>query len=478
VSALGVAMTLAVIGGLLVSTASAAAGSVETARAHRRDAPRIFVAAHEIMADDAFHIAVGNLEPGELVTLRLTIDAGAVTVTSGTTWDSTATFRAGRRGAVDLSRDAPVAGSYNGVDPMGLFWSARPTMVRAVPNASPITERTHLDAIVAGRPIASTELVLDFLRPHATATSVDEAGLVGTLFEPAGGGRHPAMVVFGGSEGGKLFTDPQAALFASHGYVALSLAYFGLPGLPADLSDIPLEYFGRAIDWLAHQPRVDPDRIGVRGGSRGGELALLLGTRFPQLRAVVAAAPSSVVWSGTSMTDLTAVFRPAWTDNGQPVPFLIPDIASLFTAGPFQSYLTALHAPAAASAAIPVEDINGPVLLMNGADDQLWPSPEMSEQVLARLRANHHPFPDELISFPGTGHVITLPGLPTTTDTAGGDPADSARAARAAWAWTLRFLDENLACAFPTRARSPVRQLATRLEHRSCVVVRRIGGGH
>lgn len=440
--------------------------------------PQLFVAAHEVMADDVFRIAVGNIEPGELVTLRLTIETGAVTMSSGTTWESTATFRADRRGTVDVSTDPPVTGSYAAADPMGLFWSARPTTVRAPSDASTVMERAHLEARSAGRGVASMNLVLDFLRPGATQTPVREAGLVGTLFEPAGGGRHPAMVVFGGSEGGKLFTDLQAALFASHGYAALSLAYFGLPGLPVDLSKIPLEYFGRAIDWLARQPGVDANRIGVRGGSRGGELALLLGTRFPQIRAVVAAAPSSVVWSGISATDLAAVLGPAWTEHAQPVPFVIPDLAALFSAGSFQSYLNALHSPAAATAAIPVEDINGPVLLLTGTDDQLWPSPEMSTRVMLRLRAKGHLYPDEAKSFPGNGHLITLPGLPTTTGTAGGNPMDSAHAARAAWASTLRFLTENLACSFASPNAPARERFFARVGHRRCLFLRRFVGTH
>jgi hypothetical protein len=38
-----------------------------------------------------------------------------------------------------------------------------------------------------------------------------------------------------------------APLLALHGYATLALAYFGLPGLPRGLVNIPLEYFGKAI---------------------------------------------------------------------------------------------------------------------------------------------------------------------------------------------------------------------------------------
>ena len=81
-------------------------------------------------------------------------------------------------------------------------------------------------------------------------------------------GRHPALLVVGGSEGGTPVR--RAAWLASHGYVALALAYFHAPGLPDQLRDIPLEYFGHSLSWLAQRPevvRLDYAKAGHRAGS-------------------------------------------------------------------------------------------------------------------------------------------------------------------------------------------------------------------
>ena len=261
--------------------------------------------------------------------------------------------------------------------------------------------------------------------------------LVGTLFTPAGRGRHPAMIVFGGSEGGKTVPELQAAYLASHGYTTLALAYFGSAGVPAELSLIPLEYFATAIDWLGHQPTVNPHRIGVRGGSRGGELALLLGSRYPQLKAIVASAPSNVVWGG-----LPNIGQSAWSENGRPVPFLIPKLDG--SKPPFDWWVDALDTPQAAVAAIPVERINGPVLLLNGADDQLWPSPEMTDRIMARLRAHRHPYADQHLEFVGNGHILTLPNEPTADLPAGGTPLTPRERLGSPGRTTLRFLRHSL----------------------------------
>jgi hypothetical protein len=50
---------------------------------------------------------------------------------------------------------------------------------------------------------------------------------------------------------------------------------------------------------------------------------------------------------------------------------------------------------AVAHASIAVENINGPVMLISGVDDQLWPSTRLSKVAMERLRAHDHPFPYE-----------------------------------------------------------------------------------
>jgi dienelactone hydrolase len=113
----------------------------------------------------------------------------------------------------------------------------------------------------------------------------------------------------------------------------------------------------------------------------------------------------------------------------------------------FASFQGALADPAAvARAAIPVERIHGPVLLINGADDALWPSPEMAAAIMARLAARDHDYRDQHLTYPGAGHIIPLPNEPTTAAVGpgiGGTPEAVAHAARDAWPRLLQFLQRR-----------------------------------
>lgn len=102
-------------------------------------------------------------------------------------------------------------------------------------------------------------------------TAVRDDGLVGVLCVPDGGPAAPGVLLLGGSEGG--LHERDARVLAAEGFTVLALAYFGAPGLPPGLVDVPLEYFSRGLDLLAARA---PGRLGVLGGSRGGEAALLV----------------------------------------------------------------------------------------------------------------------------------------------------------------------------------------------------------
>ena len=216
--------------------------------------------------------------------------------------------------------------------------------------------------------IASAHLEQAAIAEGVRQTPVHDDGLRGVLFTPPGAGRHPAVLVVGGSNGGVPLRP--AAWLASHGYVAFALAYFRFEDLPPQLEGIPLEYFQKALQWMARRPEIGDTRVAVLGTSRGGELALQLGSMYPRIGAVVAYVPANVRIASCCRQNGTA----AWTWQGRALPYIIPAGTSSVVSGP---------------AVIEVENTKGPILMISGEADHLWNSWAMADDVVSRL-ASHH----------------------------------------------------------------------------------------
>lgn len=253
------------------------------------------------------------------------------------------------------------------------------------------------------------------IEPAVIRRSVQERGLIGDLFSADANLPKPTVIVLGGSEGGKSWSDNpyQAEMLANlieAGFAVFSLAYFGLDGLPPALVRIPLEYFETAFAWLAEQPQVIPNTYALVGGSKGGELALLLGSRYPQIKAVAAFAPASVVFQGLSKDSKSVS---SWTHQGKELAFVPFPLTAIFAilkgirSGHFlDAYTLALrNKKAVAPAAIPAENSSGPILLLSGSWDEMWPAAAMCEQIMARLSAAKFPFSYEHLALE-TGHNV------------------------------------------------------------------------
>ena len=352
-------------------------------------AQTIEVVPDHVPVDESAAIRTTGLQPNAHIAIR-----GALVDGAGHSWTSEAEFTATNDGVVDTSKQAPDKGSYKEVSSMGLVWSMKPSGKDAEVYVHPRDfgpQNITFQLLQNGRAIASAQL-----EQRGVARSVQkikvEGQLHGVLFEPGDGGRHPDVLVVGGSEGG--VPVEKAAWLASHGYAALALAYFRYEDLPRNLEAIPLEYFGGAIQWMAQRPEILPDQIAVVGTSRGGELALQLGSMFPQIKAVVAYVPASVRYAACcGGRNLPA----AWTWGGQ---------ALTYSTMRFRD-----SAEMDMRAAIPVERIHGPILLISGQDDDVWPSSTMSNAVAGRLKQNRFQFAVEHLDYPHAGHRAGRPEI-------------------------------------------------------------------
>ncbi|MEZ4740888.1 MAG: acyl-CoA thioester hydrolase/BAAT C-terminal domain-containing protein [Bdellovibrionota bacterium] len=100
-------------------------------------------------------------------------------------------------------------------------------------------------------------------------------------------------------------------------------------------------------------------------------------------------------------------------------------------------------------AIIPVEKINGPILLITGDDDQMWPSSTFGDMISTRLSALDFNYNFQHLRYNNAGHVIMDSFLPTTVFSygpyiMGGSAQGNAIASRDSWPKVINFLRHAL----------------------------------
>lgn len=302
------------------------------------------------------------------------------------------------------------------------------------------------------RHVVSIALLLAFVASHSARTQevqrvdLNERGIVGRFYAAAGASRRTGVLMLTGSGGG--YPDEASARdLAQAGYPVLALAYFrDRAGNPPELEqkelrNVPLEYIYKALDWLEARPEVRADRIVLMGESRGAELALMIGALRPDVAGVIAFSPQELRWGAVGGGGA------AWTLNGVPLPYA----EGVYNrATPMSQFTDVLDGPADVrdAAAIDVERIHGPVLLISSRADALSPSARMANDIEARLRAHGFSYRIENVQYEDASHLLMGFGPGATefrvrdvfTIRFGGTAEGTEAARNAGWARVKEFL--------------------------------------
>jgi dienelactone hydrolase len=263
--------------------------------------------------------------------------------------------------------------------------------------------------------------------------AIKDNRLMGVLYSPSHvPEKLPAIILLSGSDGGIPGANAIPKSFieklVNNGFIVFALAYFGLDDLPPNLEHIDLNYFESAIQWLQLHSGVKKESIVIMGQSRGGELALILGTVLKQLRAIVAYVPSNMITGGFPYPN-----QPAWKYKNHA---LMPYLGALSGNDPkltelddlnqsSHKKLIPIHANTeqdpfiiadlfyarnstgnAKLAEIPVEKIDCPILLFSGSEDAIWTSTYYCESIIQRLNAYNSSIKRKHINYENAGHGL------------------------------------------------------------------------
>jgi len=225
------------------------------------------------------------------------------------------------------------------------------------------------------------------------------------------GKNQPLVVGLGGSEGGNAWTSDYwkttREKFIEKGYAFLAIGYFGATGTPDTLQKIAIEDVYYAIKAATKNKKVDKRKIAIIGGSRGADLALLLGSYYDDISCVVGIVPSHVTFPGNTNHFTTST----WTYKGEELPFVpvneeaVPFLMKRDLRGTFEAML--LDSIAEEKSLIKVEKINGSILLLSATQDEICPSTPMCEKMIERLKLKKFKYHFEHIAIDG-GHTEPL----------------------------------------------------------------------
>jgi len=239
----------------------------------------------------------------------------------------------------------------------------------------------------------------------------EQHGIVETKLYLGNSESQPLIVAFGGGGGGNDWSrnylkDKRDGL-NKKGYAVLAIGYFKSNGTPEHLDRISLDAISDTIMNIAKHPKIDASKIALLGGSRGGELVLNLASRFSHFNAVIAMSTSNVSFPAITWSANTS----SWTYKNEELPY-VP--ASLKTISPaLKGDLYTAHSmmledkEAVRKAEIQVENINGPILIMSGKNDDQWPALLMSNRIMERLKENNFKYFNEHAILDG-GHAEPL----------------------------------------------------------------------
>jgi len=241
---------------------------------------------------------------------------------------------------------------------------------------------------------------------------------------------------------------------ASKGFVTLALAFFGVDQLPKIYSDLDIEYFEAALDWVTARDEVCAENgVGLSGVSQGGNIALAMAQFLgPKVGAVCVQGASycGLCPVPDAMKYKDQVIQSSefgWNDevtreiaSGTEVPIRIVGGAEELQKHPERQIL--------------FEKGAAPVLGLVGEEDE-----DLGD--LARFsfkRATQNGRRDcQLVEFDKTGHLIDLPFSPVCTSAShpflpphlkcwyGGQIQPHALAQFDAWDQSLAFFAEKLA---------------------------------
>lgn len=372
----------------------------------------------ESFVDERVKIIVSDLTPNTKLKVSMKMEFPWC---KGEEFSSYGVFSSNEKGEVDLDSVEPIEGTYKNPDCMGLIYS----LEKSKTEGNNFAENISIDKPIIMNMIFESsnerkEVKLKRLfKSHDITTKYISDEFIGKLFYKQNS-NNKTILMLGGSDGSLDALDLLAAPLASRGFNVLTVAYFALEGLPDKLEEVPLEYFEKVFKWISENEITNTKEIFIHGISKGGELALLLASKYEQIKKVVVSAPHTYCFQALNGLE-NGKDTSSWSYKGEPFSYIHldddifleeqkKDISKGIPFGFANSYKKNLErANNRNEARIRIENSKADILMIAGKKDNIWNSYDACLEALEILKENNYPCKVELLTYNNMGHPLPIP---------------------------------------------------------------------
>ena len=371
----------------------------------------------ETFVDEKIHIIVSGLNPNSRLRANMEME---LPWCSGEEFSSYAVFTADEAGEVDFDKMVPLEGTYKAADSMGLIYSLKQSKSIGKNIAENITieKPILMNLTLESSEKREIQLIRNFKAKEIVVKQIND-GFTGQLFYQENS-HNKTVLMLGGSDGQMESLALMAGPLASRGFNVVIVPYFGVDGLPEKLEEVPLEYFEKIFRWLENNEITKAGEIYLHGTSKGGELALLLASRYSRVKKVVDVEPHAYCFQALDGM-MSGKKVSSWSWQGKSLPFIEVDNAVFFEdckkdiekgipfgfAGTYKKCLE--NANNKEAARIKVENSDADILLICGKKDNIWNSYDACPEILDNLKKHNYSHRVELLSYENMGHPLPVP---------------------------------------------------------------------
>jgi esterase/lipase len=371
-----------------------------------------------ILIDEKIDIKITELMPGAKVKITASMHFPWA---ASEKYESFAWFTANSEGQIDLSKQKPNVGSYDYIDSMGLIASLKKVSSKGeniAINLS-IDNSMFIDIVCEyEKEKKCVRLERMFKLPKVKRQQITEE-FKGELFytEKSLG---KTIILLGGSDGSRNGLSFLAGPLASRGFNVLVVGYFNEEGLPKKLEEIPLEYFEKVFSWVKENPLTYDNDIYIHGTSKGGELALLLASKYPIISKVAVSAPHAYCFQALNGL-MSGKNVSSWSYKGKSLPFIPVDndifydhqrdcLEKNISFGFTSTYKKSVEkAKNREEARIKIENAHADLLLIAGHKDNVWNTYDACLEMMETLKKHNYTYKYTLLDYKDLGHSLPVP---------------------------------------------------------------------